>query len=284
MPTSKEPHNEKQGCERSHPCFFVRGGMGQQRGLKILRLALGLTQEEMRWSWLRICLAPPSASRLAGGRRLPPPPTGEARAWVRINETGRMCLGAGGSLISHGACVRRAMTASPAGGSTGRAADSRPYGKRRRVPRRGDPCGRPRFCVGARRGGIRGCLPTAGAEAGCGFARAWCVRRGCCAGPSRTPAPTEGRSDARGSYRARDGAGRSFDSPLDSLRRKCGGAGCGFAWPPFRQPPRRRSAAATSPTGEARAWVRIYDLSFFSIHSSWNNELPSERSEGSSLC
>ena len=194
---------------------------------------------------------PSAASREIGGCHLP---LGGGKS-VGADQRDRTHVpwSGGVSLISHGACVRRAMTASPAGGSTGRAADSRPYGKRRRVPRRGDPCGRPRFCVGARRGGIRGCLPTAGAEAGCGFARAWCVRRGCCAGLSRTPAPTEGRSDAHGSYRARDGSGKSFDSPLDSLRRKCGGAGCGFAWPPFRQPPRGRSAAATSPHGGGKS-------------------------------
>ena len=35
---------------------------------------------------------PPSVSRLPGDRRLPPPPAGEARAWVQINETGRIVM------------------------------------------------------------------------------------------------------------------------------------------------------------------------------------------------
>ena len=198
---------------------------------------------------------PSAASREIGGCHLP---LGGGKS-VGADQRDRTHVpwSGGVSLISHGACVRRAMTASPAGGSTGRAADSRPYGKRRRVPRRGT------LVV------ARGFAWALGAEAS-GDASLRRGRRldadspglGACGGVA---APgCRGRQPLR-----RDGAMRmdhigrvtGAENPSTRPWTHSGGNAVELAADLLGPPSVSRLAGGRRlpppPTGEARAWVRI---------------------------
>ena len=207
---------------------------------------------------------PSAASREIGGCHLPL--GGGTSVGADQRDRTHVPWSGGVSLISHGACVRRAMTASPAGGSTGRAADSRPYGKRRRVPRRGT------LVV------ARGFAWALGAEAS-GDASLRRGRRldadspglGACGGVA---APgCRGRQPLQ-----RDGAMRmdhigrvtGLEDPSTRPWTHSGGNAVELAadllGPPFRQPPRGRSAAATSPVGGGKS-VGTDQRSFIFQHS-----------------